>query len=93
MRGELKDFLILKNKAVVEAEHQRLNLEPRVLAHFNAWADKTINPLLLGEGLTLKPAKRAIYDQGRKGFEIMLGDITFGARLLPLPYFLKSKSL
>ena len=66
---------IKRNRALVSAEQQRLGLEPRVLAHFNSWAESMILPLFSKLDLSLQPANRTIFCPDRKGFEIYLGEI------------------
>ena len=72
--ASLRDF-IKRTRALIASKSGKLNLEPRVLAHFNFWADETIAPLFLKEGLSLQPATTARYDPDRRGFEIELGEI------------------
>jgi hypothetical protein len=62
-----------RTSALANSRKERLNLEPRVLGHFNEWATRTIGHMFSKLGLTLKPATTARYCGGK--FEIELGDV------------------
>lgn len=66
--------------SLLESRRERLGLEPKVLAHFNDWASKSIVPMFSELGLSLQPATVASYCHG--GFEIELGEIHRDGRLI-----------